>query len=208
MTLSARLAAIGRWFRPGPIDSAAGLQAFLDERAAFVAQKTIVAYCQMKTRVHLPDLLKDAGFRDAFERSRWESFAIALSDLMIIVDGDLRTGLEEDTAEILAARMRAMYRAILNGHPQPAYRVDGWEDVFEAFDRRLAVARLAPPKPVREVASHGAKRIFDLLPIHPSLRERDAMSVEGGVHFLIAATTDALGHRMQRDALLADLLGG
>lgn len=208
MTLSARLAAIGRWFRPGPIDTAAGLQAFLDERAAFVAQKTIVAYCQMKTRVHLPELLKDKPFEEAFERSRWESFAIALSDLMIIVDGELRTGLKDDAAETLADRVRAMYRAVLNGYPRPAYRADGWEDAFEAFDRRFAVARLAPPRPVREIASHAAQRIFDLLPIHPSLRKNDAMSVEGGVHFLIAAAMDALSHRMRRDAVLADLLGG
>lgn len=207
MTLSARITAIRRWFDPGPIDTAAELQKFLDERTAFAAQKNIVAYCQMKTRVHLPDLLKEKVFQEAFDRSRWESFALVLSDLLIIVDGDLGTGLGEKDREALAGRMGTMYRAILNGHPRPAHRPDGWDDAFEAFDRRLAVARMAPPKPVLEVASHSAQKLFELLPIHTSLRGKDAMSVEGGVRFLIAAATDALGRRMRREPLLADLLG-
>ena len=208
MSLSARIAAIRRWFNPGPIDTAAGLRTFLDERAAFVAQKNIVAYCQMKTRVHLPDLLKEKDFQEAFDRSRWESFALVLSDLLIIFDGELGAGLGEKDRAVLAARMGAMYRAILDGHPRPAHRPDGWGDAFEAFDRRLAIARMAPPRPVLEVASNSAQKLFELLPIHTSLRGKDAMSVEGGVRFLIAAATDALGRRMRREPLLADLLGG
>lgn len=207
MAFVERIAAIRRWFNPGPIDTALGLQAFLDERAAFVAQKNIVAYCQMKTRTYLLDLLKEKVFQEAFDRSRWESFAVVLSDLLIIVDGDLGTGLKDEERRVLAARMGAMYRAILDGHPRPAHRPEGWADAFEAFDRRLAVAQLAPPKPVVEVASHSAERLFALLPIHDSLRARDGMSVEGGVRFLIAAATDALGRRMCREPLLADLLG-
>lgn len=207
MAFADRVTAIRRWFKPGPIDTATELQTFLDERAAFVAQKSISAYCQMKTRTYLLDLLKEKTFQEAFDRSRWESFAIVLSDLLVIVDGDLGAGLKDEERGTLAARMDAMYRAILDGHPRPAHRPEGWADMFEAFDRRLAVARLAPPKPVLEVASHSAERLFTLLPIHDSLRVRDGMSVEGGVRFLIAAATDALGRRMRREPLLADLLG-
>lgn len=206
MTLSASFDAVRRWFNPGPIDTAAGLQAFLDERAAFVAQKSIAAYCQMKTRVYLLDLLKEKTFQEAFDRSRWESFAVVLSDLLIIVEGDLGAGLKDEKRSVLAARMAAMYGAILDGHPRPAHRPEGWADTFEVFDRRLAAARLAPPKPVLEVASHSAERLFVLLPIHDSLRTQDGPSVEGGVRFLIAAATDALGKRMRREALVADLL--
>lgn len=207
MTFAERVAALRRWLNPGPIDTAAELQKFLDERGAFVAQKSIVAYCQMKTRTYLLDLLKEKAFQEAFDRSRWESYAIVLSDLLIIVDGDLGTGLKEEDRAILARRMGEMYRAILDGHPRPAHRPEGWGDAFEAFDRRLALARLAPPKPVLEVASHSAEQLFVLLPIHPSLRARDGMSVEGGVRFLIAAATDALTQRMRREPLIADLLG-
>ncbi len=206
MAFADRVTAIRRWFNPGPIDTASELQAFLDERAAFVAQKNIVAYCQMKTRTYLLDLLKEKVFQEAFDRSRWESFAVVLSDLLIIVDGDLGADLKAEERSVLAARMGAMYRAILDDHPRPAHRPEGWADAFEAFDRRLAMARLAPPKPVLEVASHSAERLFALLPIHDSLRTRDGMSVEGGVRFLIAAATDALGRRMRREPLLADLL--
>ncbi|MHB1219326.1 MAG: hypothetical protein ACYC1L_14120 [Alphaproteobacteria bacterium] len=207
MAFAERLAAIRRWFNPGPIQTAAELQKFLDERAAFVAQKSISAYCQMKTRTYLLDLLKEKTFQEAFDRSRWESYAIVLSDLLVIMDGDLGTGLKEEDRAVLAARLEAMYRGILDGHARPAHRPEGWADAFEAFDRRLAVARLAPPKPVLEVASHSAERLFALLPIHTSLRTRDGMSVEGGVRFLIAAATDALARRMRREPLLADLLG-
>lgn len=206
MAFADRLTAIRRWFNPGPIDTAAALRKFLDERAAFVAQKSIAAYCQMKTRTYLLDLLKEKIFQEAFDRSRWESFSVVLSDLLIIADGDLGAGLGEADRETLAMRMSAMYRAILNGHPRPAHRPEGWGDAFEAFDRRLALARLAPPKPVLEVASHSAQKLFELLPIHDSLRARDGMSVEGGVRFLIAAATDVLGRRMRREPLLADLL--
>jgi hypothetical protein len=207
MAFSDRVTAVRRWFNPGPIDTAAELQTFLDERAAFVAQKSISAYCQMKTRTYLLDLLKEKMFQEAFDRSRWESFAIVLSDLLVIVEGDLGAKLAEKARATLAARMGAMYRTILDGHPRPVHRPEGWADAFEAFDRRLALARLAPAKPVLEVASHSAERLFALLPIHDSLRTRDGMSVEGGVRFLIAAATDALGRRMRREPLLADLLG-
>jgi len=207
MTLAAQFKALRRWFKPSPIGNAADLQTFLDERAAFVAQKSIAAYCQMKTRTYLLDLLKEKTFQEAFDRSRWESFAIVLSDLLVIVDGDLGTGLNDEERGVLAARMGAMYRAILDGHPRPAHRPEGWADAFEAFDRRLGMARLAPPKPVLEIASHSAERLFALLPIHESLRTQDGMSVEGGVRFLIAAATDALGVRMRREPLLSDLLG-
>lgn len=207
MVLPARLNAIFRWFRPGPIDTAAELQGFMDERAAFVAQKTIVAYCQMKTRVHLPDLLKDRLFQETFDRSRWESFAAVLSDLVVILDGDLRAGLGEEERAVLGARMAALYRAILDGHPRPAHRPEGWGDAFEAFDHRLATAHMAPAKPVLEVASASAARVFESLPIHESLRTKDADSVERGVRFLVAAATDELGRRMRREPLLASLLG-
>lgn len=206
MGLADRVTAIRRWLSPGPIATAAELQAFLDERAAFVTQKSIAAYCQMKTRVYLLDLLKEKTFQEAFDRSRWESFVFVLSDLLIIVEGDLGAGLKDGERDVLAARMAAMYRAILDGHPRPAHRPEGWADAFEAFDKRLALARLAAPKPVLEVASHSAERLFVLLPIHDSLRTHDGASVEGGVRFLIAAATDALGNRMRREALLADLL--
>ena len=61
---------LGRWFagwRATPIATADALRDFLYAEAALVAQKCMIGYCHVKTRLPLAELMRDAAFHTAFE---------------------------------------------------------------------------------------------------------------------------------------------
>ena len=63
--------------------------------------------------------------------------------------------------------------------PAPAHRPDGWVDAVASFTLRLKAASLGEPQRALDVADHSAKRLFDTLPIHISMRELDEEPVYG-----------------------------
>ncbi|HSE79965.1 MAG TPA: hypothetical protein VLG66_18360 [Alphaproteobacteria bacterium] len=191
--------------RNRPIATRGDMAAFLEERAAQVAQKSVIGYCHVKTQLPLVELMRDKPFADAFEVSRWEAFAAVLADLVVVTEGLLRPAAEA-RAPRLVEPLTAVFADVLAHHPVPAHRPGGWADAIESLRVRLARAQIAQPLPFATVAETSAERLFETLPIHPRLREPDKPAIVANVRFLMVGLRHQFDRRLDPAALVDALL--
>ena len=193
------------YFRPAPIANAPQLGTFLAERAALLAQKCAIDYCRGKTGLASYALFTEKPFLEALDVCRWETFAAALEDLILLAHGELRAHVSDEQRPRLSSALLALHSALLAAHPAPAHRPGGWSDAMEGFAARLHAAPSAPPR-VLELANHSAKRLFDTLPIHITMRELDEEVVYGAVRFRMIAISQDLRRRMRAAEVAASLV--
>jgi hypothetical protein len=199
-----------RWFagrRAAPIATADALRDFLYAEAALVAQKCVVGYCHVKTRLPLTELMRDEEFRTAFEGARWEGFAAVLGDLAVVLEGHLRPAAGERQAA-LADRLADCCAEVLAGRARPAAPEAGWPAVVAAIRGRLHRVQLAAPQSVADIAWTSAQRLFDTLPIHDRLRRPDKEAVMASVRFMLVSRCGRLDRRLDRGELVRTLLAG
>jgi len=194
--------------RPTPIATADALKTFLGERAAFIAQKCAIDYCRGKTGLASYALFAEKPFLDALDICRWETFVTVLGDLLILVEGYLRPHVATGQHARLPEAIYGLYLAVLAPLPLPAHRTRGWDDAKESFNARLGAASLAEPRTALDVADHSAKRLFDTLPIHISMRELDEEPVYGSVRFRMIAVSQEMQRRLVAADLVRQLLAG
>lgn len=187
--------------RPAPIETASALRIFLEERASLIAQKCAIDYCRGKTGLASYALFTEKPFLDALEVCRWESFAAVLGDLLIVAEGHLRPHVAAEQRRQLTAALIDLHSAVFASLPAPVHRAQGWGDVIESFVPRLEAASAGSAQQALDVADHSAKRLFDTLPIHISMRELDEEPVYGSVRFRMIAVSQ----EMQRRIAAADL---
>lgn len=190
------------YFQPPPIATAEALATFLQERASFIAQKCAIDYCRGKTGLASYALFTEKPFLEALDVCRWETFVAALGDLAILAEGVLRAQLAPELRPRVCTRLVELHERVLASLPAPAHRLHGWADATAAFASRLEAASAGSPQRAVEVADHSAKRLFDTLPIHLSMRELDEPVVYGAVRFRMVA----MRQEMQRRFAVADLV--
>ena len=189
------------YFQSPPIATVEALRNFLEERAALIAQKCAIDYCRGKTGLASYALFTEKPFLDALDVCRWETFAAALADLLIMTEGYLRPHVTAEQHPQLRARLIDLYSTVLGSLPPLAHQPQGWSDTLDSFGPRLESASLDTPRQALDVADHAAKRLFDTLPIHINMRELDEPVVYGAVRFRMIA----VGQEMQRRFATADL---
>lgn len=187
--------------RPAPIDTADALKTFLAERAALIAQKCAIDYCRGKTGLASYALFTEKPFLDALDVCRWETFSAVLGDLLIVIEGHLRPHVPAEQRSKLLEALDGLYSAVLTPLPLPAHR-HAWDDAMGSFTTRLRAASLAKPQQALDIADHSAKRLFDTLPIHISMRQLDEEVVYGAVRFRMIAVSQ----EMHRRVVAADLV--
>jgi hypothetical protein len=192
--------------RPAPIATIDALKIFLEERASLIAQKCAIDYCRGKTGLASFALFTEKPFLDALTVCRWETFVTVLGDLLIIAEGHLRAHATAEQQGRLREALLAMYAAVLATLPAPAHRQEGWEDAIGSFTLRLKTFGLGEPKRALDVADHSAKRLFDTLPIHASMRKLDEEVVYGAVRFRMIAVSQEMQRRVHAAALVEQLL--
>ena len=85
--------------------------------------------------------------------------------------------------------------------PAPLHRPQGWDDAIASFNLRMRSVVAGEPQQALDVADHSAKRLFDTLPIHSSMRDLDEEVVYGAVRFRMVAVSQ----EMQRRVVAAEL---
>ncbi|MGH8674038.1 MAG: hypothetical protein ACREVG_06995, partial [Burkholderiales bacterium] len=171
------------YLRPPPIATIESLQNFLQQRAALIAQKCAIDYCRGKTGLASYALFTEKPFLDALDVCRWETFVAALGDLLIVAEGQLRPHVTAAQQPRLREALAGLHAAILSSLPPPAHRTDGWGEAIPSFKVRLEAAGIAEARLARDIADHSARRLFETLPIHASMRELDEPVVHGAVRF-------------------------
>ncbi len=190
------------FFFPPPVSTPAELKAFAAGEASYLAQKTVIGYCRVKTMLDYEKLLKEPAFRDAQESCRWEAYAGTLGDMLILIEAWLRPG-SEPARQRLADSLAALYPAILDEHV-PVHR-QNWDDWHEAFARRFALSRVAEPAAPEMVVTETAKLIHELVPIADRLKRNDREVINGDLRLHALAAHGAMQKRFRRDALIAAL---
>jgi hypothetical protein len=192
--------------RPAPIATADELKTFLEERASLIAQKCAIDYCRGKTGLASHALFTEKPFLDALDVCRWETFVTVLGDLLLIVEGHLRAHAAAEQRALLHEALFDLYSAVLAPLPAPTHRPDGWGDAIATFTARLKTAGLGEPKRALDVADHSAKRLFDTLPIHISMRDLDEEVVYGAVRFRMVAVSQEMQRRVKAADVVERLL--
>ncbi len=182
-----------------------GLGETMAAQTAFVSQKVTLDYCRARAAMHWQKLLGEKPFLDALEYCRWEAYAAVLGDVAEVIQIYLRRAgaPEPPLPEVLTD----LARAALLRHPVPPHR-DGWEDVVDAVRARLQRANLAAPRPVHLVGTVSAERVFEVLPIHSSVRRHDKEVVSNSLRFLLVRFYSDLEKEVDGQAIVAAIEDG
>ncbi len=183
------------------VSAVSDLVAATGEGAAYLAQGSSYSYIRARSGTMGPRLMQDAGFGRGMERCKWEGFAAAAQDLLLIAEGDLRPH-----GPVPAAVWPRLYGAVIACHPLPEHRSGrGWDDRTAEFARRLAVRLAGPPAPVEDIAGFSANVIVDFAPVEDTIRELDRPMVTNNVKFRFIEHVGALRRRTDMAALAAGL---
>jgi len=193
-------------FRPQQLASRAQLRDFLESRAAYLVQKSMMEYCQARANMLFSTLLGEAEFRAAYEHARWHAYPLGFAMVTEMAEGLLRPPGDERPLELHAALL-GIAREVFGAFPlPPRAAADFWLRALDAFDQDLGQAGLGPSKPWREIPERHARQIFDLLPIHDRVKSRDFMMFQNNLRFHLTEIGAEFEEKADLQKLSRDLL--
>jgi hypothetical protein len=210
MRLWSRLPSISRlasaWRRP-KIASLESLAEFMAAQSAFVAQKCTIDYCQARSGLMWPQLEKEAEFRAALDRARWEAYPLVLSDVGVMIEGAVRPAIAEGLMLRWADWLADAYAGSLTRYGPPRHRSAEatWDQDVDHFRHRLGQAQMAAPKPIHEVGGESGWALHRLMPIHPSLTRHDATMICNNVRLRLGRVYEDLDRDLDRAAVASQL---
>lgn len=199
----------GLWRRTPVVADRPALRELLSGEAAFLAQKTTVEYCRARSGLLWQKLFSEEEFRGALDRCRWGAMAAVLADQIIVTEGLLRAHAAGSEAA-LGETLVTLYQDILLGYGEAEPdRHAGWDDLSAELPARVARAQLGPPHGPDQIAKTAGNRVYDLLPIHKSLRGHDREMMVNAIRFGMVAFQERLVLAVRDPGLLArNLIAG
>ena len=167
--------------------------------AAFLSQGSVYSYLRARTLLAGPRLFQDDGFAEALERCKWEGFAVAVQDLILMLERDLRRDLD-GPLEAVARAWEALHADALHWHPLPDHRQD-WDDRMAAFGPRLRAAMAEPPQDIEKIAAATAAELMAHAPVEDSIRLSDLEMVTNNTAFRFVDFKRRLTRDVDLDAL-------
>lgn len=193
---------IKEFFFPPSVSTGEELRNFIAGESAYLAQKTVIGYCRVKTMLDYEKLLTEAPFREGQDLCRWEAYASTLGDILIMTEAWLRPGNAESRRKVADA-LAALYASILM-EAVPAHR-ENWDDSIEAFSTRFGAARESEAAPPETIVIGTAALIHETVPIADRLKRNDREVILGDLRLHILAAHASMQKRFRREALVAAL---
>ena len=191
--------------RPAPIRDVGALSEFIDERAAFVAQKGIYEYSRARAGHYAKVLFREVEFQTAADNSRWRAYPLGLAMVAELVEGLLQRGDPPDRNRQLET-LRELVISIFDRYPVPAgLGASVWSDLRTELMRRLALIGLHARKPAKDVSEPFAESYIALIPIHETLRIPDAPVIRNYLRVTMCNIHDELSDRLDSEALVRSL---
>jgi hypothetical protein len=163
----------GFFHRAPPIRDPLGLADFIDQNAAFVAQKGIYEYARARAGHYSKVLFREQAFLDAIEHSRWRAYPLGLAMVAELVEGILRSHFADDRNRQFDALMDLVL-SVFDRYPVPPQLGEqAWSESRAELARRLQLIGLHPPKSAKDIPEPFAQAYWDLMPIHEKLRTQD-----------------------------------
>lgn len=175
--------------------------------AAFLAQGASYSYLRARTLLAGPRLFQDPGFGFALQICKWETFAVAAQDLILIIETEIRPLLPVDPDAKVRVLAR-LYREVLDSEELPEHRADkGWADAVAEFDARLERAMREPPQTADAISEATATRLLQHAPIDDLVREADRTMVVNNVAFRTIDHLSTLRRKLDLTAIAAEIAG-
>ena len=191
--------------RRPPIRDAAALADFIDQQAAFLAQKGIYEYSRARAGHYAKVLFREPGFIEAVEQSRWRAFPLGLAMVSELVEGVLRSH-ETDRRAALDA-LTSLVLSIFDRYQVPASLGEqAWAAERGELERRLRLIGMHAPKRAFDICEPWAETYFNLMPIHEKLRGRDFSTIRNYLRATLCNIHEEFTKRMDAKALAATLV--
>ena len=184
----------------------AAFAAFLQRQAAFVAQKTVIDYCRVKSGRHERQIFADLDFQTALRHCRWQVYLGALADVGALAEAWLRPHAEGRHA-MLAAAIAQWHEGALAADPPPAEESAAAEQAVLAFPPYLAGLQAAPPVPAHRMPLLSEAPLLATIPIHPDQRVGETPAIRGALRFHIVSTQQEMERRFDAARLALGLAG-
>ncbi len=187
------------WRKP-PIADPAALADFIDLQSAFLVQKGIHDYARARSGHYAKVLFSEDWFIQALERARWSAFPLGLAMVGEVVEGLLRPHALAPTAQL--EKVSALVLSVFDRYPRPeALEETEWKEARLELGQRLQFIGLHPVKRVIDIPETYARRYWDLMPIHKSIRSRDFPTTQSYLKVVLCNIHDQLLRRMDAPAL-------
>jgi hypothetical protein len=191
--------------RSPPIRNTSDLARFIDENAAFVAQKGIYEYARARAGHYSKVLFGEEAFKQAVEVSRWKAYPIGLAMVAEVAT----VALQESAALERQAVLRSVSALALSAFDQwdvpAALDEPTWRELRNELSVRLDRIGLHPPKRAMDIPEPFAEAYFALMPIHESLRGSDFPTLKSYLKVTLCNVHDELTKRLDAPAIAAEL---
>jgi hypothetical protein len=205
MTLMGLLDTLNIFRKRPPVRDHVELAQFIDENAAFLAQKGIYEYSRARAGHYAKVLFAEAGFAEALERSRWSAYPLGLAMVGELAEGVLRPLADADP-DPQRETMRALVLSVFDRYPVPAALGErSWSEKRAELSRRLQLIGLHPPKRAFEIAEPFARAYFNLMPIHRKLRASEFPTLHNYLKVTLCNIHDELTKRLDAQATVDSL---
>ncbi|WP_119419630.1 hypothetical protein [Desertibaculum subflavum] len=192
-------------FFPPPIRTPDALGGFLVGQANYVTQRVTYEFCRNTLGYFGQHMFADLRFQAQERLCRWEGFAAVLADGLVLAEGLLRPAAPAPLSA-LRAGLITLYADGLAAQPEPVHRADGFADLVDSFAHRLDRVAEIEPRPVRDIAHTGARRVYDVLPIYSGNEAADREGIDRAMLFCLISVTDQLSRRLDAAAVGAALV--
>jgi hypothetical protein len=197
----------GLFRRRPPIRDTQALADFMDQQAAFIAQKGIFEYSRARAGHYAKVLFAEQTFQAAIEQSRWRAYPIGLAMVAELVEGALQHHGADRRLQLDA--LGVLVLSVFDRYAIPAaLQEQDWADARADLARRLQLIGLHPPKRAIDISEPWAETYFSLMPIHEKLRGRDFPTVRNYLRVTLCNIHDELTKRMDAQALAGMLRSG
>ena len=198
------LGRLGRLFRTPLSGDAGEFRAFLDRQAAFVAQKTVLDYCRVKSGQRERIMFADPDFQAALRHCRWQTWAGAVQDVTALAEAWLRPHVPGREAA-LAAGLAALATALIDAAEAPAEERESLQAARDALPHHLAALQDSPPHGADRLPLLAEAPLFATLPIHPEQRIGETPAIKGALRFHIVTTQQEMERAFDAPALAVAL---
>jgi hypothetical protein len=187
------------WRKP-PIADPDALADFIDLQSAFLVQKGIHEYARARSGHYAKVLFGEDWFMEALERARWSAFPIGLAMVGEVAEGLLRP--HSLSQEMQLERLGALVLSVLDRYPRPEVLDESeWSEARLELGQRMQLIGLRPPKRVIDIPEPYARKYWDLMPIHKSIRTPDFPTTRSYLKVVLCNIHDELAARMNAPAL-------
>jgi hypothetical protein len=173
----------------------------LDQYGAFVVNRMMYEYSRARAGTMSAALFSEKEFQSVIEVSRWRAFPLGVGHAAEILMGHLRRAAGPD-AGALCDKVRAAAEQVMTRYPTPEGFEDGfWTQAREDIGTRLARAAVVPVKPAQDVAIATFPTLFELVPLHETVRQHDYEVILNSLRGMLLNVADELKARVDTVAL-------